>query len=224
MLSGRADPMVEAQEGQVVNRCTGDEGAGQVDGIQGPDRLTGERSAGAVNYLRVDVEEIPVGGRRPQAGPEVRGPRLREAVGNLGADQGPVTLDKTSPLPPFGIQKALGRPGRKGLGQGRVERRIVRGAKSQRAPPGQCTKPRVYFAGASGRARRTELCHDLPPITNQESLSRANLADVLAQAVLQFAQAHGPPFHGFNVASRSYIVNPASRKPERHGSFDGGPW
>ena len=55
-------------------------------------------------------------------------------------------------------------------------------------------------------ARWSKLRHDFASIGDQEALATPDLADVFAQAVLEFTQPNG--LHAFNVASWRYIVKP----------------
>lgn len=53
--------------------------------------------------------------------------------------------------------------------------------------------------------RRSQLRHDLAPVSNQYLVAPADGPEILTQAILELPDPYGA--HGANVASCSYIVN-----------------
>lgn len=103
---------VHAEQREVFDGGPRDKGAGEVEGIQGANWLDGERTARALYHLRINVEEVPVGGRRVQSGPKAVEPSLREVVRGSCPYQDAVAFD----------ERKVGRHHQFSPGQGRADR------------------------------------------------------------------------------------------------------
>ena len=57
-----ADAVVERQHANVGEEVADRQPGGEMDGVEGPDRLAGKRSAGPMDDFRVHAPEGPMGG------------------------------------------------------------------------------------------------------------------------------------------------------------------
>ncbi len=71
VLARFAHAVVQAEDGQFGDRRTSDQGAGQVQGVERPEGLAGERAPGAFEDLFVELEEVPVSARYRQHTPAI---------------------------------------------------------------------------------------------------------------------------------------------------------
>lgn len=85
---------VQAEDGQVCNSGAGGKRAGQVQGVEGADGLSGKWAAGPIQNVLVKLQQVPVSACPRKGSPPVRDLPFPEPFHHLSPDQHPVGLDK----------------------------------------------------------------------------------------------------------------------------------
>ena len=89
-----AHSIVEAQQPQTDDRRTRDEKGCEVDGIECPNRVAGERLACAINHLGRYSQDLPMSSSRDEVRSTVGGLGLRELLERYRPQQYAVTFDQ----------------------------------------------------------------------------------------------------------------------------------
>src|SRR5207247_10664187 len=89
-----ADPMIETEHEEVVERFLGTESARKMKGVEGPDRLHGKRTARAVDHGRADGHQCPVPRPRLEESSSFLDLHRAEVERGPRPDECPVTFDE----------------------------------------------------------------------------------------------------------------------------------
>lgn len=90
----RANPFVQAEESQVGDPRARNEGAGQMERIEGADGLDRKWPSSALDDISLDSHDAPAPGRRHQVPVEPNGVGSGEAARGLSSDEDAVTFDQ----------------------------------------------------------------------------------------------------------------------------------
>src|SRR5712692_3987285 len=94
LFGGTADALVEGEDSKLGHQGPREDGRGQVDRVEGADRLRGERSASPRHDLGVEVEGHPMIARARQHRSPLGRHGLREEVRGHRTDQDALALDQ----------------------------------------------------------------------------------------------------------------------------------
>jgi hypothetical protein len=86
--------VVEGEQGNSAYECLGEDGCGEVDGIEGADRLFGEGPASSFYDVGSDSENGPVFCRLSKSRATAGDPAFGQFAGGYRADKHPLALDK----------------------------------------------------------------------------------------------------------------------------------
>ena len=92
--TGRANPLVEAEDGEVRDPGARDHGTGEMERVEGPDGLDGKGPSSALDDISLDPHDAPAPGRRCQVPVEPNCVSSGEGARGLPPDEDAVTFDQ----------------------------------------------------------------------------------------------------------------------------------